>query len=122
MMPTPPGLVVPNLDFSAPPVADGTDVPIADGTDADRSRSPHGVLPDLPEMDLSADLAHVMERDQELAEALESMRRRESEFELSEAARTRQFMEQYALEHQTRLRELESEAKESTQIATRELS
>ena len=108
------------------PVADGADVPITDAMnvpipDADRSRSPHGLSPDLSEFDLSADLGRVMEHDQQLAEAMDSLRRRESEFELSEAARTRQFMEQYASDHCARLQQLELEAKRTTQVATQAL-
>ena len=52
------------------------------------------------------------------AEAMDSLRRRESEFELSEAARTRQFMEQYASDHCARLQQLGLEAKQTTQVAT----
>ena len=131
-----PGLVRPTLGNPRPtihttPAADRADAPVIDvagvpiqdeSAHVDRSRSPHGVLQDFDEMDLGADLARLMENDEELTEALDNMRYRETEFELTEAAATRQFMERYASEHNARLRQLESEAQESSVVATRHLS
>ena len=129
----PPELVKPNFNLDAPPaqpapVTDGDgDVPIVDAEnvpipDADRSRSPFGSAPDVSEMDLSGDLGRIIENDEEIAEALESMRRRESEFERTEAARTQLFMEQFSASHQQRLLRLEDEARETSRSATLALS
>ena len=129
-----PLLVEPNVNFKVAPPTQPTsltygdgDVPIGDAAnipipDADRSRSPRGLSPEMSELDLSADLGHIIENDEELASAIASLRHRESEFELAESARTRQFMEQFTAAHQDRLYKLEAEAREGTQAATLSLS